>query len=110
MKVRTLCPSQALMAKEAEKFRRHFRDRFEGKFVFSGLYRRNSTGRSYPLYYVVWIPPKDYPYCGDLEMTVKKQEILETIPMKVALSGNKAARDNLRPSPKNGPKRQKASY
>ena len=96
MKVRALCPSQALMTKEAEKFRRHFRDRFEGKFVFSGLYRHNGTGRSYPLYYVVWIPPKDYPYCGDGEMTVERREILETIPMNRPQLITSACMGNLR--------------
>ncbi len=63
------------MLAEAEKFRKQFKDLFDGKLVFSGLYRSNGQGLKYPLYHVVWIPPENLLPTDGHEMIVDAREV-----------------------------------
>jgi hypothetical protein len=67
---------------EAKRFKTHFKDLFNGKYVFSGRYQTTRRGVKYPLYWVVWIPPKYLPYINGFEMSVDRRELLTIIPMR----------------------------
>jgi len=64
---------------EAEKFAQHFKDKFKGYYVFSGVYHTNGEGYLYPKYFVVRLPEKDEEEIYGHEMEVGPEELLEKI-------------------------------
>ncbi len=78
-KIRVICASCPLKAAEAKEFATRFMDNFEGKYLVSGKYKLNGKRERCPLYYVVWIPPKNLPLIHGHEMFVQRKECLAGI-------------------------------
>jgi|WetSurMetagenome_2_1015567.scaffolds.fasta_scaffold1298629_1 hypothetical protein len=72
--------SKPLRADEAERFQEHFRDLFDGKYIFSGEYERDDTGDRHPLYYVGYMLRRGTPSVKSYARAIDKAKVMSIIP------------------------------
>jgi hypothetical protein len=79
MKVKVVLVSKPLLAKDAEDFKSHFEDLFDGKYIATGKYE--IIGRKkYPLYYVGYIPVKNVAWMDGWIKYIDASKILSRLP------------------------------
>jgi hypothetical protein len=82
MKIRVIIVSKPLRANEATKFKAHFKDLFDGKFIFSGKYDRKRKTKKYPMYYVGYVPKKNIPAVVGFKKKINRDDLLSIVPKR----------------------------